>query len=177
MRSRQEKIIGDLLALFAKYDSAEIESAVQSLRTGEALRLVAELATEFAKLPRDTPADTRSRTPANRARTARDFLNHSIAEFLTSDNAVHRELGEVLEAARDGKILRSSAVMHNFIVSVGLHIPLKKDRASTLNALGKHISELSDEEIAKILPLAKDTGRQESSLQRWSDIIVHKKKS
>jgi hypothetical protein len=80
-------------------------------------------------------------------------------------------------AASNRELLVSTSVLQKLFLTIGLPVTEHKDRLSMIYTLGKHLLKLRPEEIEPILHLSRDTGRQESSLQRWTDIIVQKDRS
>jgi hypothetical protein len=177
MTSRQKKILLELLAIYRKYDASEIRSVLESLRTGEVFRDFESLSSEFGSIFRqnlERLRPPRSELKKQSRPSSRATLAKMISDLLSSENPAHRELGEVLRSAQEQKILYPSAVLRSFLSNIGLAAPKQKDRTQTLTWLGQYLSNMRSEDVQSILRAAKDSANQESSLQRWTDIIVQK---
>jgi hypothetical protein len=182
MRSRQEKIVVDLLNIFLKYDANEIAEALQLLQSGEAFHQFVELGRETSKLSgNELPASLKRRVslPSRKRnnRSKRALLDEFIATLFSSENRLHKEIAAVLKAASKRETLASTSVLQKLFLSIGLPVSEHSDRLSMIYTLGKHLVKLQPEEIESIIQLSRDASKQESSLQRWTDIIVQKGRS
>jgi hypothetical protein len=181
MASRRDKVLADLLAIYTKYDASEIEDALNALRTGEAFRGIDQLGAEVTKAAPEDIAHLRAHLlkhgKRKRSRTPRDRLRDLISELLSSENSNDREVGQMLQAAQNREVLFPSPLLQRFIAATGLPIPRGKDRTDALILLGQHLPKLPSEAIALALEMAKEARTEESSLQRWTDIIVQKNRT
>jgi hypothetical protein len=178
MPSQREKILTDLLNIYLKYSADDIAAALGSLQSGEAFSQFVELGRKASGLPESHLEKSRNRRalPPRKhvVRSRRALLDEFIATLLSSENKQHQEIASVLRSAIDREILNSTSMLQKLFHTIGIPVDRHKDRLAMVHILGDHLLKLQPEEIASIIQLAKDTGKQESSLQRWTDIIVHK---
>jgi hypothetical protein len=181
MQSRQKKILSDLLNIYLKHDADEITAAFESLKSGDAFRRFVELGREASKLPgSDLGKSLNKRASSANKRvhpSKRASLDEFISTLLASNEKEHREIAATLKAARDRTILSSTSMLEKLFLTIGLPVPNRADRFSLIHTLGEHLLKLEPDKIEPILQLAKETGKKESSLQRWTNIIVQKGKA
>lgn len=168
----QKKIISELLAIYSRYSREEIEDAIDAIHTGKAFEPIEQLALEFV---RKAPNRDLLTTRREKARTSPAIaLAKLISDLSASQIPHHRDVSTMLQAATRREVLPSNAAIQKLASHVGFSTAKKTDRATALLRLGRYLSQLDSESVSSILSLANDTRNRDSSLQRWTDIIVRR---
>ena len=183
MQSSRERLIRELVSIYQRYTSAEIDEAFQALRSGEAF---ASFSNAALSVPKDDQRRARStvgvrpgrgienRIRRGEKRGAGEQLDQTIVALRELGGASERMVSDLLEAAREGKILRTSASVFQFLTRLGVAISERQDRLSMLRMLGKHLLAVPVDQLESLVKVAEETENKSSSLQKWADIIVRK---
>lgn len=170
--SNQKRIISELLSIYSKYSREEIEDAIDAIHTGKAFESIEQLALEFVrKAPKRDPLTSHRK----RTRTSPTIaLAKLISDLSASEIPHHRDVSTMLQAATHREILPTNAAIQKLASHIGYSTAKKTDRTTALLRLGQYLSQLDSESVSSILSLANDTRNRDSSLQRWTDIIVQR---
>jgi hypothetical protein len=168
-------IIKDLLALYQKYSAEEIEEAVRSLRSGDALREFSDLTLDIIKRTRLASADRPPRAISSKKKSRRDYFAELITEIESKSDPALTDLVELLKSASRGTVLNDGRSLRQFCAR--LNIPeggKKADRFASLRQITEALLAKPPGERADLIELAKRLESKPSSLQGWSDLIVKK---
>jgi hypothetical protein len=173
--NREEELVRQLLALFQSYSDSEVLAALELIRTGDPFDAFTNLGRELGNIrPR---APTSHRAPRKKSATkpsARDRLNRQIDELRLSGRPPLRDLADVLQAAREGQILKSSSAVLQLLNQLGIEPSRTADRFSLLKLLGETVAGLTPDRQLQVTEAARQSGENTSSLERWTNIIVRR---
>jgi hypothetical protein len=171
----QRSVIKDLLALYQRYGVEEIEQAIQSLKSGDALREFTDLTLDVVKRAERASANRPPRAVSSNKKSRRDYFSELITEIESKSDPTLNDLIELLKSASRGAVLNDSRSLRQFCAR--LNIPeggKKMDRFAILKQIGEVLLAKPLEERADLIELAKRLESRPSSLQGWSDLIVKK---
>jgi hypothetical protein len=170
---RRRSVIKDLLALYQRYSSEEIEQAALSLKNGEALGEFADLTIQLTKQAART--DAPSRIANRKKKTRREYLDDLISDLEARSDQDAGDLIEFLKSASRGMVLNDVRSLREFVARLDIiEDGTKLDRFASLKRIGEALLAKPIPERAELIELAKHLEKRPSSLQGWSDLIVKK---
>jgi hypothetical protein len=171
----RRSVIKDLLALYQRYSAEEIEQAVDSLKSGEALREFTDLTLDVIRRTERASANRPPRAISSKKKSRRDYFEELIAEIESKSDPTLTDLVELLKSASKGVVLNDGRSLRQ--LGARLNIPeggKKTDRFASLKQIGEALLAKPPEERADLVELARRLESRPSSLQGWSDLIVKK---
>ncbi len=185
MTSKAEKLARELIALSERYSDRDFDRASELLMSGDffasalgAARTARSLAGRGAaqKVARQHRLPLRPATnqPA-KPRSASDPLTQFEIDDLLDDleGEERNDLSSFATRFQSREILESGSSARIFAQQMGVQLPRSiPTRAALLKTLLKRLLDVPREARANLLREASRIGNGESSLQRWSDLIV-----
>lgn len=178
MTTKAEKLARELIALSERYSERDFDRATELLLSGEL----------FAKAVR-TARQTREATKAAKRRlAARNRLTAKPAD--ASEVPVQLDLDDLLQGLGEGdreqlalfakrfqnrEVLENGSATRMFAERLGLELPKSLPaRPALLKVLLRELRLFPEDVRSGLLKEADRLGNSESSLQRWSDLIVRR---
>lgn len=184
MTTRAEKLARELIALSEQYTCKDFERASELLLSGELFRqtvTAAQIARNIVGVAAERKGTTQPRLPLRDA--ARSRPKRQAMTQLTTDEA--KKLLNVFEEHERAtvslfmdqflkrNILASGSAIRTFAAQIGCHVPSKlPPRLNLLRTLLRQLADVPVESRAALFNEAVRIETGESSLQRWSDLIV-----
>jgi len=183
MTTKAERLAWELIGLSERYSPKDFERASELLQSGQlfqhatAAALDAKKAASFSRTRSGAPKGRRQRKISLDAPVSEDErlpIQMEINGLLESAEGPDRERLIAFAARFQNRdILRTSLSARGFAEQIGVDLPLKTpSRGMLLKLILEALRTLPQEPRDKWLMEADRSGSSESSLQRWSDLIV-----
>jgi hypothetical protein len=183
MTTKAEKLAWELVALTERYSPKDFEKATELLLSGQLFAQTTEAALSARQaLAASTRKDSKAKDSGNPKRNKGTQIKAERLEPTQLElDEILREVAEPERERLDAfalrflnrDILRTGLSARAFAEQVGIDLPLKlPSRASLLKLLLQELSRLPKDSRDNWLAEAERSGSGESSLQRWSDLIV-----
>jgi hypothetical protein len=168
--SRADKLVRELMALYAKYGAAEFEAAIRSLEAGGPTALIARLAS-VAGRRRSEPRVSGPRSSSSKRLKQRQLLDTFVAELESSADGEQQMLAGFVNDIAQRRLLRSPASLREYATSLGIS-ERDGDRYKIAIQIGELLAHEAPETRKSHMLLAAQLKNERSSLQQWSDLIV-----
>lgn len=171
MTPRTQKLVRELLGLYAKYGPVEFGHALEALRTGTATALLSEAVEDVARAAppprqRASPGQAKKMSPRDRF----DDFQFRLALDRTQPRS---ELHEFIQQIAERSILADARTLRDFAALLEIPTGAKLERYTIARKIGEKLAMDSEESLHRTMKAARDYGGEEgSSLQKWADIIV-----
>jgi hypothetical protein len=174
MRAQSAALVKELLFLYAKYGPEAFQAAARELRGGRPADLIAEA---VENLPEAAGRDGARRTYAGRSGTPKkskhDLAEDYVYRLRNSALPIERKIANFLAKILDREMLKTSVSLRDYMSFIGMpvvdHI---SDRYNAVRRIGDHLLSLPENQVEDQIDAAGDIKENDSSLQRWTNIIV-----
>lgn len=185
MTSKAEKLARELIALSERYSDRDFDRASELLMSGDlfahaisatrtARSMGGKRATQKAASQRRLPLRPTSNQPTKPRNVSDPLTRLEIDDLLGNLEGEEREdLRSFAMRFQSREILESGSSARMFAQQMGVQLPKSiPARPTLLKTLIKRLLDVPREARANLLREATRIGNGESSLQRWSDLIV-----
>jgi len=179
MTTKAEKLARELIALSERYSERDFDRASELLLSGELFSKAVGTArdTRAAVNSAKRKSKTKDRLPqsgANPANAADSHVQLDLDDLLRGfDESGREELVSFAKRFQSREVLENGTSVRVFAEQLGIQLPKKLPaRPALLKSVLRELRCLSQEERSRFLTAADRIGNGESSLQRWSDLIV-----
>jgi hypothetical protein len=172
-KERRAAIIHDLLALYERYEVAEIKDAIAAIERGDLFRDVVSLVKSAESIRCETE---RQRVyTATRRRTPKERFSAFVQDLERDDSDSDRQVAQFVRGVGSRNILRNAGSLREFAGALGIgNTGAKLDRFVLARRIGEELLKRSHQKRGELIEMAGQLGGEESSLREWSRIIVKK---
>ncbi len=173
MTPRTQRLVRELLGLYAKYGPAEFSHALEALRTGAATDLLFSAVEQVAKvgLPPSSSSDGTLRG-AKKASPRDRFDDFQFHLAMDRKNHAHGELHGFLEQIAERKVLGNPRTLREFAAFLDIPTGVKIERYAIARKIGEQLLPQSETSLREKVQIAHEMSVEQSTLQSWADIIV-----
>lgn len=174
MRSRNSTLIRELLSLYVKYGPGAFEAAARELREGNVTEAIAEAAERLEDATRRPKV---GRTEKEHSQSVRRSKHELLSEYISyvrrTGHSADIEITDLITKIVDRSILRTPTALREYMASIGVPIGGRNgDRYDEARRILEFLKTLPEHELRGRIEAAAQIGEEESSLQRWTNIIV-----
>lgn len=170
MTPRTQKLVRELLGLYAKYGPAEFDHALEALRTGTATALLSETVAGVAKVA-PSPRHRAARASTHKL-SPRDRFEDFQFRLALDRTQTRSELHEFLQQIAQRSILADPRALREFAGLLEIPTGAKLERYTVTRKIGEKLAKESEDSLHQRMKAARDYSGEASSLQKWANIIV-----
>ncbi|MBY3198793.1 hypothetical protein [Rhizobium laguerreae] len=155
------------MRLSIEYDGAEFEDALDLIHSGQLFKALPSVVSA-AKLVRKRQQVTRAPAASRPQDYEKNLRN--IIQSIPADQ--QKAVYDFVRRLQDGGFFSSTAALRSFLVSHGMSVPQKLPSRQAVGVkVALHLAMVDDFHRGEFIKDAQ-SAPQESSLKRWSDLIV-----
>ncbi|WP_333898035.1 hypothetical protein [Agrobacterium pusense] len=170
MMKKSEKLARELVALTETYSEKEFAEAIALLRSGKLFRQATSGAATAINLKKRAEKRTQARTTKND--DSNDGMEALLGHFPEGERNEIRSFSDKLQR---GDLFPSNVHLRAFAEEIGVNIPQKTpNRRDLVARILSRFLILGEVDREQIVNEASKRSTTESSLKRWSSLIVKK---
>ncbi len=167
MTRRVEKLARELLKLSIEYSGSEFEDAIDLVHSGQLFKSLPSVASAARVVRKRAPM---TRRPVADRQNDDDSTIRGIIEKIPPDEQVR--VYDFVRRLQDGGFFATAGDLRSFLVSQGMNVPQKLPSRQAIGVkVALHLAMADDFHRSEFIQSAQ-SAPQESSLKRWSDLIV-----
>lgn len=167
---RSDKLLRELMALYAKYGASEFQAALTSLESGAVTDVLRR-----AILSRKSVGAKGSLKKEAETGVSNKRLQELVKNLREKGDEKSRNIEIFLDFLATKERFPTNASLRVAAEAIKLKLPIKIDRAGALLLIAEKLEDLSATEVRKLIDYARSDFRSSSSLQAWSDVILKRR--
>lgn len=169
--NRSDKLVRELMGLFAKYGEADFRKAIEKMQNGVIPSLIVRAA---QSRPRPAQHAFKAAAPVQSPAKAKSNRHRyeALIEELSSGNRDEVELARFLQDIERLKYFESVRQLSEYASRIGVSPIKSPDRYGTYIRIARALLELNAEDRRDLMHVARSMQSKSSSLSEWSKIIV-----
>jgi len=175
MRTRESALIRELLSLYLKYGPDTFEETGRLLREENPAEIIAKTLESLTLVtPRSKAAGLKRRNNIAGAKKSKyELFTEELDQLSKTSTESQKRAIEFVEEILDRRILKSPNALRQYMAYIGVSVTDRPiDRYDSIKQILEYLMSLPDRETRQKISAITQMRDEESSLQRWADIIV-----
>jgi hypothetical protein len=167
--NRSDKLVRELLALYAKYGAASFQEALSEIESGRISELISRIGrASTQQIERGKTSQRARQGSVSRA----DKVSRFIVNLRYSNDERKRFVGEFAHQVLKKNILVNGRSLATFGSRIGVDAGQKIDRVALIQKISDKLLDMDFDIVKEAVEYSKKIDNQKSSLQEWSKVIV-----